>query len=559
MSSPEADLVLTGGPVFTADASRSWTDAVAVKAGVIVALGANECQDLIGSSTRVVDLAGRMAMPGFIDSHAHPIFGGLEFDLCDLTSAADGQECLELVAAYAAEHPDVEWIIGGGWSMDHFAGGTPTRSMLDAVTSKPVYLINRDRHGAWVNSTALRIAGVDASTPDPPQGRIERENDGTPAGTLHEASADLVARHLPAAGADEYDRALSNGQRHLHSLGVTGWQDALIGDYLNYADVFETYVRAERNGTLTARVVGALWWDRERGLDQIKTMLDRRADTEGGRFRTTTIKFMQDGVCENFTAAMLSPYLDHDGSSAGHDGLSYIDPNVLADAVALADHLGFQAHFHTIGDRAVREALDAVEFARRSRPRTVSEGHRGDPRHHLAHIQVIDRDDIPRFRTVGAAANMQPLWANRDPQMADYTIPFLGEERAERQYPFEALRSAGAVLVAGSDWPVSSANPLEGVHVAVNRMAPGSDNQAVLTPHQRLALTDALVAYTVGGAWINHLEEVTGSVEIGKCADLVVLDRDLFAVPADLLADASVDMTFVDGQCVYEREQAMRP
>lgn len=554
MHASGAEVVLRGGPIFTADAARSWTDAVAVRDGKIIAIGSARCREVATSRSVVIDLEGRSALPGFIDAHAHPVFGGLEMRRCDVMAATNAHECIAFVAAYSERNPEAEWIVGGGWSMEHFSGGNPTKELLDTVVpDRPTYLINRDRHGAWVNSAALRGAGIDRTTPDPPQGRIERDSDGNPTGALHESAADLVARLLPPASESDYDAALSTGQDHLHSLGITGWQDALIGEYLNYADTFDTYVRADRDGRLTGKVVGAQWWDRERGLDQIPEMRERRDRTAHGRFKASTVKFMQDGVCENFTAALLRPYLDAFGAESGHCGDSYIDPETLTRAVTAIDHLGFQAHFHTIGDRAVREALDAIESARRTREGPIRDGHGGDNRHHLAHIQVVDAADLPRFRALGVAANMQPLWASSDAQMTKLTVPFLGPLRAGRQYPFEELRELGTMMAAGSDWPVSDAAPLQGVHVAVNRSFPGNPTDEPFTPHQRMALSDVLCAYTAGGAWINHLERRTGTIAMGMSADLAVVDRDLFAVNPAELVDAEIDLTVADGRVVYER------
>ncbi|OKH94164.1 amidohydrolase [Streptomyces uncialis] len=586
-----ADLVLLGGPVFTADAARSWTDGLAVRAGRIVALGAPAARALTGPRTEIVDLAGRMVVPGFVDGHAHPVFGGLERARCDLPGAVGPAESARLVAEYAARHPGRPWVVGGGWSMDHFPSGTPDRATLDAVVpDRPVFLLNRDRHGAWVNTRALELAGIDRRTPDPADGRIERASDGTPTGTLHEGAADLVARHLPPITAQEYEQALLEGQRHLHSLGVTGWQDALIGAYLSYPDPLAAYLSLAGSGRLTGRVTGALWWDRERGVEQLAELVERRERGHVGRFRATTVKVMQDGVCENFTAALLTPYLPAPDAAHGPgSGHSYLAPAELDRAVTALDGAGFQVHFHTIGDRAVREALNAVEAAMTARhqgtpaiatgphtpgphgprthgadphsvgthdSRTHNAGHHGDNRHHLAHVQLVHPDDVPRFRRLGTAANMQPLWAVHDEQMAELTVPFLGAERAARQYVFGALRAAGTTLVAGSDWPVSSADPLAGIHVAVNRTTPGTDIERPFLPEQRLDLADALCAYTAAGAWINHRDRTTGTLAPGMYADLAVLDRDPFEGPVNRIADTRVDLTLIEGVPVHQRDGA---
>ncbi|WP_066950941.1 amidohydrolase [Microtetraspora fusca] len=537
MTTP-ADLVFLGGPVHTLGPVRTAATAVAVRDGRIVAVGANpDVRPLIGRATEVVDLAGRALLPGFQDAHVHPVLAGLTMIRCDLHDARDADEAVAAVRAYAEANPDAEWISGGGWSMEWFPGGTPSRHLLDAVVpDRPVHLINRDGHGAWVNTRALELSGVDAGTPDPADGRIERAADGSPQGTLHEGASHLVGRHVPEPTADMMLRALQAGQRRLHTAGVTAWQDAMVDPKVQRA-----YVAAAESGLLTARVVGALWWDRDRGEEQIPELLARRG--EAGRFRATSVKIMQDGVAENFTAAMTSSYLDGCGCRTGNRGISFVAPEALRGYVTRLDAEGFQVHVHAVGDRAAREALDAFEAARATNGAN-------DHRHHIAHLQVVHPDDVPRFAALGVTANMQPLWAAHEPQMDELTIPFLGPERAAWQYPFGDLARAGASLAAGSDWPVSSPDPLLGIHVAVNRWLPGERAEAFL-PEQRLSLTAALAAYTIGTARVNHLDTGTGTIEKGKLADLVVTDRDPYAIPAGELAETSVLATYVEGRLVH--------
>lgn len=533
-----ADLVFRNGPVHTLDPDRTVAAAVAVRDGQIIAVGRDEeVRPLIGPATEVVDLAGRALLPGFQDAHAHPVLAGVTMIRCDLHDARDADEALAAVRAYAEANPTAEWIAGGGWSMEWFAGGTPSRHLLDAVVSdRPVYLINQDGHGAWANSTALARCGVDAATPDPADGRIEREPDGTPQGTLHEGAAGLVGRHVPEPTADEMLRALRAGQQRMHSVGVTAWQDAMVNPAVQQA-----YLSAAETGQLTARVIGALWWDRERGEEQIPELLARRV--HAGRFQSTSVKIMQDGVAENFTAAMTSSYLDGCGCQTGNSGISFVAPERLRAHVTDLDAAGFQIHIHAVGDRAAREALDALAAARAANGRN-------DHRHHIAHLQVVHPDDVPRFAALGVTANIQPLWAAHEPQMDDLTIPFLGPERAGWQYPFGDLLRAGVPLAAGSDWPVSSPNPFLGIHVAVNRALPETES-ATFLPEQRVDLADALAAYTIGTARVNHLDARTGTVEMGKLADLVVTDRDPFAIPAEELAETTVLATYVEGQRVH--------
>ncbi|MFF4759810.1 amidohydrolase [Streptomyces sp. NPDC001292] len=540
----KADLVFTHGPVHTGDPARTRASSLAVTGERITAVGHDEVRELIGPRTEVVDLSGKLLLPGFQDAHIHAVYGGLELAECDLTGAVEVDEYLRRIREFADDHPESTWITGGGWSMESFEGGLPSRQLLDSVVpDRPVYLVNRDHHGAWANTRALELAGVTRDTPDPADGRIEREADGTPSGVLQEGATGLVARLVPAKTAADRLDGLLRAQRLLHSLGITGWQDALLGEFNGQPDPSDAYLAAAREGTLTARVNGALWWDRGRGPDQIPELVSRRAELNHGRFRAGSVKIMQDGIAENFTAAMTSPYLDACGCATANSGLSFVDPVALRSYVTELDALDFQVHFHALGDRAVREALDAIEASRTANGRRAT-------RHHLAHLQVVHPDDIPRFARLGAIANIQPLWATHEPQMDELTIPFLGPERAAWQYPFGSLLRSGATLAAGSDWSVSSPDPLAGIHVAVNRMEPGAADGRVFLPEQRLDLATAVAAYTAGSAHVNGLDD-TGTLRPGHLADLVVLDRDIFTAPAEEIHTARVLRTYVSGVLVH--------
>jgi predicted amidohydrolase YtcJ len=536
--------LFTGGALFDGHRHRG-RGAVVVEDGRIVEVAAeSELSRTAGPGVEVVDLAGGLLAPGFVDAHVHTVQGGLERIRCDLSGATGRDGYLAAIAAYAADHPEAPWILGGGWAMAAFPGGTPTASELDRVVAdRPVYLPNRDHHGAWVNTRALELAGVDARTPDPPHGRIERDADGHPTGTLHEGAMHLVSRHAPDGDPDEYYRGLLAGQRYLHSLGVTGWQDAIVGDYAGMQDPGPTYQAAAQRGDLTAYVVGALWWDRELGEEQVESLVERRKQYSHGRFRATSVKIMQDGVAENYTAAMTSPYLDASGEVTANSGLSFVNPVALRQYVARLSAEDFQVHVHAIGDRAAREALDA--FASAERP---------DLRHHIAHLQVVHPDDVPRFATLGVGANIQALWACLDDQMVDLTLPFLGEPRATWQYPFGDLHRTGARLVAGSDWPVSTPDPLAAIHTAVNRLTHGADGregQEPFLPEQAISLEAAFAAYTSGSAWVNHRDD-SGVLEPGAAADLVVLDRDPFTDDPGAIGATKVVSTWVDGVPVFE-------
>jgi predicted amidohydrolase YtcJ len=539
------ELVFHNGTVFDGRTFLPAGTCVRVSGGRITHVGP---AGTLGGATGV-DLAGGTLLPGFIDAHAHPVFAGDQMRRCDLRSATTATGYVDLVAAYASTHPGEEWISGGGWSMDAFPGGIPTRQALDAVVpDRPVFLPNRDGHGAWVNSRALALAGIDASTPDPADGRIERDSVGEPTGMLQEGAALLVSRLLPAVTEEEWYQALLTAQAHLLSLGITGWQDAIIGRYHGDPDPLPAYVRAGEAGTLVANVVGALWWDRNQDLAQLGELLELRRTGQAPNFRATTVKMMLDGVAENHTAAMLEPYLGHDGCSTGQAGLDFIDPAELPRYVTALDREGFQVHFHALGDRAVRNALDAVQTARQAN---------GNARlqHHLAHLQVVHPDDVPRFARLSATANIQPLWATHEPQMDELTIPFLGDRRSGWQYPFGSLEAAGAALCAGSDWPVSSPNPLWGVHVAVNRSLPamaGGHGGDPFLAGQAISLASALAAYTSGSARINGLDRVSGTIAAGYNADLTVVNTDLARLPAHEICQAAVIQTWIRGQVAYE-------
>src|SRR6266508_3842403 len=383
-----------------------------------------------------------------------------------------------------------------GWVMDAFPGGTPHRAALDAVVGdRPVFLASTDGHSAWVNSRALAVAGVTAATPDPPRGRIERDAAGEPTGALHEEAMNLVGDLVPDPGPAQREAGIELGQAHLHRLGVTAWQDALVSP-----ETLAAYRAVAERGALTGRVVAAVKWEVADGDAQLATLPELTRTHTVGRLRATAVKHFQDG--------------------------------------------GFDVHVHAIGDRAVREALDAFQAA-------ADANGRRDSRHQIAHLQFVHPDDRPRFRRLGVVANAQPFWACLDGYMRKLTLPFLDPERAGWQYPWASLRRAGAVLAFGSDWTVSTANPLLELEVAVNRVAPGDRGGEPFLPEERLDLPAALDAFTIGSAYALRLEADTGSIEPGKLADLAVLDRDPFDPAAGPIGDARVLATLIEGEPVH--------
>jgi len=535
-----ADVVLHGGPVYTVDAVRTWAEAVAVRGDKIVFVGpAREVAAYIGPRTKVVDLKGRLLLPAFQDAHIHPISGGVSYALgCSLYDLEGKDAYVKGVADYAARHAGAPWIRGDGWLLSAFAPtGIPDRRLLDAVVpDRPVYLESSDGHSAWVNTKALRIAGVTRDTADPPGGRIDREpKTGEPIGSLQDSAMSLVADKIPPYTFEERQAGLRYALKMLNRLGITSFQDASVSE-----EGLRVYRSLDESKELTARVVASLWWERDQGLEQIRRFVDQRHRYTRGNLRATTVKVMQDGVMEVQTAAVLKPYV---GKGDG-TGLTMIDPEKLKEAVTALDKEGFQVHFHAIGDAAIRQCLDAVEAARHAN------GAR-DSRHHVSHIELFHPADIPRFRQLDVVANFQPLWAYADGYITDLTLPFLDQERRRWLYPIASLLKAGAVVAFGSDWSVSSANPLEEIEVAVTRMGWSGQTTTPFLAEERIDLRDAIAAFTLNAAYVNFQDDRTGSIETGKLADLVVLDRNLFAIPPEQVSESKVLLTLLGGKPVY--------
>jgi predicted amidohydrolase YtcJ len=540
MAPPPIDLALVGARVFGYRGGEA--SAVAIRGDRIAAVGTEpEVRALAGPTTEVIPLPGRMVVPGFQDAHVHPAESGRDRLLCDLSVSDEAAEYRELVAAYARANPDAEWILGSGWAMSAFPGGIPRREDLDAVVpDRPVYLPSRDGHSGWVNSRALELAGITASTTDPERGRIERDpSTGEPVGTLQEEALWMVEDLVPEPSGKEREDGILEGQRYLHSLGITAWQDASVE-----APVQQAYVSLAERGMLTGRASISMWWDNRRGAEQVEELLDRRGAWPN--LRAGTVKIFLDGVIENLTAFLLEPYLNADGTPTANRGIPMVDEEALPSHVRRLHREGIQVHFHAIGDGAVRLALDAVEAA-------VQSEDRRDLRHHVAHIQVVHPDDVARFGRLDVIPNAQALWACHEPQMDELTIPFLGPDRAARQYPFGSLARSGARLAMGSDWSVSSADPLLQMEVATTRVAPEDRDAEPLLPEERLDMETALAAFTAGSAYVNHLDRDTGTIEPGKLADLAVLDRDILSPDAGPVGEARVLLTMVGGGIVHDR------
>jgi predicted amidohydrolase YtcJ len=536
-----ADLVFRNAEIYTVDAARTWVEAIAIDEGKIVYAGTNEgVLPWIGQATEVISLQGRMVLPGFHDAHVHLISGGIEMGECNLIGLNTQKTLLDTVRTYAMANPDEEWISGGGWELPIFPGGNPHKSLLDAVVpDRPVFLTSSDAHTAWVNSAALKIAGITRHTPDPPNGRIERDpKTGEPTGTLREEAMNLITAQMPPYSDEDYLEGLRRGLEMTNRFGITSVQEANASQKM-----LEAYHTLDQKGELTVRVLASMKTNLSAGKAQIPQLVAWRNLYESPHLRTSAVKIFADGVIEARTAAMLEPYLD----LPDNRGFLNLKSDSLQKLIVALDSAKFQVHVHAIGDRAIRTTLDAFAAAQQQN------GIR-DSRHHMAHIQMIDSLDVLRFRPLGVIANFQPLWAYADTYITELTEPALGQERSRWLYPINSVKETGAMVVFGSDWSVTSMNPLHGMQVGVTRLSLEDSTGTAWIPQERVDLATMIAGYTINGAYLNFEEKETGSIEVGKAADLVVLDRNLFEIPPQDIHGVRVMLTLLEGKVVYKAE-----
>jgi predicted amidohydrolase YtcJ len=548
MSEQAADLVFTNGAIYTVDARRNWSEALAILGGRIVFVGPSDgARAYTGSGTEVVDLKGKMVLPGFFDSHLHPVEATSLILSADLHGLQTSDECLAAVMAYAQANPDAPVIRGAGWSNTSFPIGGPRTESLDSVVpDRPAALRSEDGHSLWVNSNTLAMADITAETPDPPGGVIERDPDsGVPRGTLREAAMELVEGVIPDFNTAEEKVGLLAFQEMAAQRGVTSVLDA------HSSGSVKAYKELEAEGALTVRYRGSLLVEPDDGLDRVEALVAERARHKGRKFQARAAKIFVDGVVEGETAYLLEPYAHR----PKYRGELLWDPRDLNRMCAALDREGFQIHIHAIGDAAVRISLDAIEQAQ------VANGPR-DARHLITHLQLVHPDDIPRFAQLGVVGLPQPFWFAVTDYFWNLEVPYLGRERAAKEYPMRSLIEAGAILASASDFPVTvDFSPVVGMQMGVTRSFPGKlvdpdlDLQpgqwGVLGPSERVSLADMVASFTINGAYANFLEAETGSLEPGKAADLVVLDRNLFAVPETEVSQTKVLMTMLQGEVVY--------
>ena len=533
-----ADIILTNAAVVTMAEGRPRAEAVAVSGGRILFVGDGEAaRRLRGASTKVLDLGGRTVLPAFQDSHIHLVMGGVELLACNLAELGTKEAVFARIREYAAAHPELAWVTGGGWALPLFPQANPRKEDLDAlVPDRPCILDAADGHSAWANSRALAIAGVTKDTPDPAGGRIERDpRTGEPTGTFRESAAGLVEKHVPRLGPEDYVRGLKAGLALANRFGI-----ASIIEARAHEDIMEAYAALDRTGELSVKVLASLHVDTGRGVPEAGRLEALRRRFEGTRLKAGAAKIFIDGVVESHTAALLEPYVDRPGDR----GTPLLEPEAFEALAVALDRAGFQIHVHAIGDRAIRMSLDAFEAAGRAN------GFR-DMRHHIVHLELIDPADIPRFRRLGVTANFQALLAYADPYITDLTLPILGPARSRWLYPIGSVAATGAVVAGGSDWSVSSMNPLDAIEVALTRRGPDDPPGEAWIPEERAGLETMLRAYTANGAWLSHEDGSRGVLAPGRAADLIVLDRDLYEVPAREISRVRVLWTLLDGRPVF--------
>lgn len=537
---PPASLILTNGRFWTAEPKKAWATAVAIRDNRILAVGdEKEILRYATEKTRRLDLGGRFAMPGFDDAHIHFGSGALRLSELDLNEAKSLEAIQSALARFARENPNAPWLLGFGWQYTAMPGGRlPTREDLDAVVrDRPVFLTAYDGHTSWANSKALELAGVTAETTFTGYGEIVKDPaTGRPTGVLKEGASGLVRRVIPRPTREQRLDALRRGMKLAASLGITSIQN-LGGD----RNDVELYKELLDRGELTLRVTHAISVGPDAKREDISRVAAMAREFSGPMLRVGGIKMMMDGVIETHTAAMLEPYADKPDSR----GSSPWTPEQAARVVSWATRDELQVAIHAIGDRAVRMALDAFEYASRS-PRAPE-----DPRFRIEHIETISPQDIPRFAKIGVLASMQPIHA--DPGTSDVWARAAGPERVKYAFAWRALQKAGARLVFASDWPACiSVNPIRGIHVAINRQTPEGHPPGGWVPEHRVSVETALEAYTRAGAYASFEKNLKGSLAAGRLADIIVLDHDPFKIPPQDFYKIKVVMTIFDGRVIFD-------
>jgi predicted amidohydrolase YtcJ len=535
-----ADTIIVRGRVYTMNAKQPWAQAVAIHDGEIIAVGDDaEIQKLSHAGTQAIDAGGRLVLPGFVDCHIHFLDGALSLGRANLEGAKDPAGIQQKLREYAAQHPGTDWIRGRGWDYAMFgAEALPHKKYLDSIfPNRPVFLEGYDGHTYWANSKALARAGISKATPDPPNGTIVHDPaTGEPTGALKESAADLVAKILPKVTRAEKMQALRAGMKWANKHGVTRVHSA--GQDFEDLALFD---ELRRRGEQTLRFYIAYFLNPPelRAVD-IEAIEAARKKYHDEWIDTDAVKMMVDGVIESHTAAMLEPYSDDPATK----GKLFWDPRKYYAAVVELDKRGLQLFTHAIGDYGVRTALDAYENAERM-------NHTQDRRPRIEHIETITSQDIPRFGHLGVIASMQPLHSYPNVDTLNVWARNIGPDRAGRAWVWKSIAKDGGHLAFGSDWPVVTLNPWEGVQTAVTRQTTEGQPEAGFVPEQRLSVGEAIAGYTLGAAYAGRREKSEGSIEAGKRADLIILSQNVLDVDVHRIAETKIVTTMVGGRVVY--------
>lgn len=540
MAINKSELVFKNGSVYTLDKNYTWAQAVAITKDRISFVGSNAgVEDLIGSDTVVIDLEGKMILPGFVDSHAHPSHAMDLVGNISLYSLDSIEEYKKVTVKFINKHPEKEFYRGSGWADTLFPNIGPTKEILDEILpNRPIAIVSYDGHSMWVNSATLEGAQITKDTPDPEGGRIERDpNTGEPSGTLRDTAFKLVESVIPNYTLEERKNALLAYQDMAVQVGITMTHDAMLD-----SQAIAAFNSLAEDRQLKMRFRGSITLDPELDLrDQVEMVVNERSKNTHPYFQTPAAKIFVDGVVEGGTAYLLDPYLHKPGFS----GEPIWEPGKLNEACAALDKQNIQIHFHVIGDAAVRITLDALE-------RSLVSTRRRDARHLVTHLQLVASEDIYHFAQLGVVAVPQPFWFKIDDYYWKLALPYLGKERADKQYPMQSFINAGVIMASSSDFPVTiPCDPLIAIQTGITRSASGDISAGVLWPEERSTLEEMIISYTYNGAYANFLEKETGSIEVGKQADIIVLDQNLFEIPTNEISETKVLLTLVDGQTVF--------
>lgn len=539
---PAAETVVLHGRIYTENAQQPWAEALAINGGKILAIGSDvDIAKLQTKTTKVIDAHGRLILPGFVDCHIHFLDGSLSLERVNLEGAKNVAGIQQRLREYAKDHPGSGWVLGRGWNYAMFPSSLPDKKILDEIfPDRPVLLEGYDGHTYWANSKALELAGITKSTPNPPNGIIVRDpQTGEATGALKEAAHALVARIVPKPTREEKLAALRAGIRWANENGLTRVHSA-GGDFPE----FDLYEELLQHGDLTLRFYVSYFLDPpELRPQDIAAIENARKKYAGDWLSAGAVKMMLDGVVESHTAAMLDPYTDDPSTK----GKLFWDSAKYKAAVAELDKRGLQLFTHAIGDYAIRTALDAYENAERV-------NHTSGRRPRVEHIETVSATDIPRFGKLGVIASMQPLHSYPDEDTLDVWAPNIGPDRASRAWVWKSIANDGGRYAFGSDWPVVTLNPWEGIQTAVTRQTAEGKPDAGFVPTQRLTVAEAIRGYTLDAAYAGFREKSEGSLEPGKLADLIILSQNLFEVDPHTINKTKVLTTIVGGRVVFQSQ-----